>query len=148
MIIKELQSGPLRQLLSRTDELPPGPEREGILAQLQSAPSAALFILSRDSQSEGVRCEAAAVLSARLRGDDATGPEPPSFNAANQGELPAELATHRHFYKFAEGGGWALTTRSGIRVATFASEAELDQWWRGLKKQRGRMLTKVRRDKS
>lgn len=147
MIIKELQSGPLQQLLSLGDELPAGPAREGVLAQLRAAPSAALFILSRESQSEAVRGEAAAVLSARLRDDDVAPPEPPPFDPVSQRELPAELATHRHFYKFPEGEGWVLTTRSGIKVAVFASEAELDQWWRGLKKQRGRILTRVRRDK-
>jgi len=38
-----------------------------------------------------------------------------------------------------------LTTRGGVRVAVFPSEAELDRWWLGLKKQRGRILTRVRR---
>ena len=116
--------------------------------QLRAAPSATLFILSRESKSKEVRCEADTMLSARLRGDDANCPEPAPFNAVSQGELPAELATHRHFYKFSEGEGWVLTTRSGIRVAVFSSEAELDQWWKGLKKQRGRIITRVRRGKS
>ena len=147
MTAKELQSGALQQLLSISDELPQGPLREGIFAQLRAAPSASLFILSREAQSEEVRCEAATILSARLREDDAQSPESPPTDAVSQGELPAELATHRHFYKFPENEGWVLTTRSGTRVAVFSSEAELDQWWRGLKKQRGRILTRVRRDK-
>jgi hypothetical protein len=50
----------------------------------------------------------------------------------------AELATHRHFDKFSEDERWVLTTRSGARVAVSSSEVELDQWWRCLKKQRGR----------
>jgi len=50
----------------------------------------------------------------------------------------AELATHRHFDKFSEDECWVLTTRSGAGVAVSSSEVELDQWWRCLKKQRGR----------
>jgi hypothetical protein len=53
--------------------------------------------------------------------------------------------TARHFYKFSDDDQWVLTTRSGVKIAAFASEADLDRWWRGLKKQRGRILTRVRR---
>ena len=146
MIVKQLEAGALQHLLSIDDELSQGPAREGILAQLQAAPSASLFILSRKAQSEEVRYEAATILTARLHEDEADNPESAFATAVSQGELPAELATHRHFYKFADDDGWVLTTRSGIQVAAFASEAELDRWWRGLKKQRGRILTRVRRD--
>jgi hypothetical protein len=55
------------------------------------------------------------------------------------------LATARHFYKFAEEEQWVLSTRKGVRIATFNNEADLDHWGRGLKKQRGRILTTVRR---
>jgi len=112
MTVKELQSGALQHLLSITDELPQGPVREGILAQLRATPSASLFILSKKAQSSEVRCEAATILTARLHENDANCPESPPFNAVSQGELPAELATHRHFYKFSEDECWVLTTEA------------------------------------
>jgi hypothetical protein len=144
MTAEEPHSEAFQYLQSIGGELPPGPMRESILAQLRAAPSASLFILSRKAQSADVRCEAATILTARWHEDDAS-PEPAPFDAVSQRELPAELATHRHFYKFSEGERWVLTTRSGVKVAVFSSETELDQWWRGLKKQRGRILTGVRR---
>jgi hypothetical protein len=133
----------LQQRLSVAAGLGEGAARADVLAQLRAAPSAALFILSRRARSEDVRREAGEILSARLREDAACRPEPSPSSATIPGELPAALAAHRHFYKFSEHERWVLATRSGIRVATFNSEAELDRWWRGLKKQRGRILTKV-----
>jgi len=135
----------LNQILSVADGLPHGPTLDGILVQLHAASLASLFILSQKAQSKEVRCEAAKIMNARLHEDDHCGPESPTSDAVSLGELPPKLATHRHFYKFFEDERWVLTTRSGIRVGTFPSEAELDFWWQGLKKQRGRILTRRRR---
>ena len=140
---KTLSQEAINRLLSVADGLPQGPTLDDILAQLHSASLAAVFILSRKAQSREVRDEAAKIVKARLHDDD-NGPEPPLFDALSQGELPPNLATHRHFYKFPEDQWWVLTTRSGIRVGAFPSEAELDCWWLGLKKQRGRILTRKR----
>jgi hypothetical protein len=134
----------LDKLLAVADGLPDGPTLDEILVQLHSASLASVFILSRKAQSREVRGEAAKIVSARLHEDD-NGPEPPAFDAVSQGELPPKLATHRHFYKFPEDQQWVLTTRSGVRVGTFPSEAELDRWWLGLKKQAGRILTRKRK---
>jgi hypothetical protein len=135
----------LQYLLSIPDPLPEGKQGD-IRAQLHRAPSASLFVLSRQAQSAEVRCEAARALDARLReGDDSGAAASRHWDAVARGELPPELATARHFYKFPEDEQWVLATRSGVRVATFSSEADLDHWWRGLKKQRGRMLTRVRK---
>jgi hypothetical protein len=136
----------LHYLLSISNGPPQGPAWDAVLAQVRGASTASLFILSRKAQSSDVRREAAAALNARLHEPGDGGPaKPSSADAVSQDELPPELATHRHFYKFSEGEQWVLATRSGVRVAEFPSEAELDQWWRGLRKQRGRILTKVRR---
>ena len=124
-------------LLSLTDAPPQGPAWDSILAQVHGASTASLFVLSRRAQSSEVRREAAAALNSRLHEPGDGGSEKPSSDVVSQGELPPELATHRHFYKFSEGEQWVLATRSGVRVAAFRSEAELDQWWRGLRKQRG-----------
>ena len=134
----------VNQLLMLADGLPHGPTLDEIRGQLQAASLASVFILSRKAQSSEVRSEAAKIVNARLHEDD-NGPEPPAFDAVSQGELPPKLATHRHFYKFCEDQRWVLTTRSGIRIGAFPSEAELDRWWLGLKKQTGRILTRKRR---
>lgn len=138
---KKLADDALRRLLSIGDEASLELGQEELRVTLCEAPASSLFRLSREAASGRVREEAAAVLAARLRDEEEV---VPPVEEATPGELPPELATHRHFYKFAEGERWALTTRSGVRVATFASEAELDQWWLGLKRQRGRILTKRR----
>jgi hypothetical protein len=138
---KRLENDSLHHLLSITDDVFRESERDDILAQLREAPAASLFVLSRTAASEEVRSEAATLLNARLRESE---DDIPSSNAPNLEELPPELATHRHFYKFCEDSRWVLTTRSGVRVTTFASEAELDQWWHRLKWQRGRILTRTR----
>jgi hypothetical protein len=135
----------LQYLLSIPDPLPEGKQGD-VRVQLREAPSASLFVLSRQAQSSEVRSEAARALDARLREGDDSGPGAALHSdAVARGELPPELATARHFYKFPEDEQWVLSTRSGVRIATFSSEADLDRWWRGLKKQRGRMLTRVRK---
>jgi len=140
-----------RYLLSITDDLFQGPAQDKILSELRAAPFASLFVLSRTAQSTEVRREAAKILKARLREDASrpSQPPPPAYvptNGEGTAELPAAVATHRHFYKFFQDGYWVLATRKGIRVATFHTEAQLDHWWRRLKRQRGRILTKVHRD--
>lgn len=142
---KHLPNERLQSLLAIPDPLPEG-MLDGIAVQLRAALLPSLFVLSRRAQSSAIRSEAAATLDARLHEDDEAPESSPSADAVARGELPPELATARHFYKFSEGDQWVLTTRSGVRIATFASEADLDRWWRGLKKQRGRILTRVRRD--
>lgn len=135
-------------LLSISDPLPDG-MRDDIAARLREAPLASLFVLSRQAQSSEVRSEAAAALNDRMRDDDdSASATSPSLDAVARGELPPDLATARHFYKFSEDDQWLLTTRSGVRIAAFASEDELDRWWRGLRKQRGRILTRVRKGMS
>jgi hypothetical protein len=141
---KILSQEAINQLLAVADGLPHGPTLDELLVQLRAAPLAAVFILSRKAQSSEVRSEAAKIVNARLH-EDNNGPEPPAFDAVSEGEPPPKLATHRHFYKVCEDQRWVLTTRNGIRVGTFPSEAELDRWWLGLKKQRGRILTRKRR---
>ena len=142
----------LEYLLSIPDPLPE--EKRGeILTKLHEAPLASLFTLSRRALSPEVRSEAAQTLNARLReGDEPAAENTPASDpfaeAVGRGELPPELATARHFYKFPEAERWLLTTRNGIKVADFGSEADLDHWWRGLKKQRGRILTRVRKGES
>ena len=133
------------QLLSVADGLPDGPARAEMLGKLQTASFASLYVLSRKAQSSEVRCKAAEILDSRLHADESGNPEPPPPDVVSLGELPPNLAVHRHFLKFCEGQQWVLTTRSGVRVATFPSEAELDQWWLRLKKQRGRILSRVQR---
>lgn len=137
----------LRDLMSVVGNLPEGSGREDILARLRAASSASLFVLSKKAQSSDVRCEASKVLEARLREGEV--PAPPDSGGANLSDgssvLPPELAKNRHFYKFCEDERWVLTTRSGVRIASFPSEAELDRWWLRLKRQRGRILTKVRK---
>ena len=140
---KVLSQEALDQLLAVADGLADGPTLDEILIQLHTASLASVFILSRKARSKEVRCEAAKIVQARLHEDD-NGPAPLAFDAVSQGELPPNLATHRHFYKFFEDERWMLSTRSGIRVGVFPSEAELDRWWLGLKKQRGRILTRKR----
>lgn len=135
---KRLDNTALDELLSITDDKYQESERDDLLTPLYEATAVSLFVLSREALSSKVRSEAAIALDARLR--EGAESVPPSNSAAPQ-ELPPELASHRHFYKFCEDRQWMLTTRGGIRVATFASEAELDQWWRGLRWQRGRILT-------
>lgn len=139
---KKLVGDALRRLSSIGDEAFLELGQDELQAALHEAMSSSLFRLSREAASIRVREEAAAVLATRLRGEEEV-VQP--VEEATPEELPPELATHRHFYKFADGERWALTTRSGVRVATFASEAELDQWWLGLKRQRGRILTKRRK---
>jgi hypothetical protein len=134
----------MQQLLSVTDAACDEEFRSVLPANLCTAPSASLFILSRRALAEAVRAEAEKVLSARLHEGEA--PEAPPAEAVNSDTLPPEYATHRHFYKFCEGQRWVLTTRSGLRITAFDTEADLDQWWRRLKKQRGRILTRVQRD--
>jgi hypothetical protein len=138
-----LSQDAIDQLLSLTDERVHGPTHEEIVIQLQTASLASLFVLSRKAHSTEVQREAATILNARLHEGDTSDPECSPFDAVSQGELPPSLATHRHFLKFSEGERWVLTTRSGIRVATFPNEAELDRWWLRLKRQRGRILTRV-----
>ena len=135
----------LQYWLSVRDDACQGAAAGALPALLRSAPSASLFILSRRAACGLVRAEAEKALTARLPAADAAETAAPA-GAAACSELPPELASHRHFYKFAEQQRWVLATRSGRRIASFASEAELDRWWGGLKKQRGRMLTRVRRD--
>ena len=142
---KRLANDALHHLLSITDDAFLESVRDDLLTPLREAPAASLFVLSRKALSREVRSEAAAVLNARLREDEDG--LPPS-DAADPKELPPELAAHRHFYKFCEDGQWVLTTRSGVRVTVFPSEAELDQWWRKLTWQRGRILTRIRRETS
>ncbi len=141
---KTLSEEAINDLLLVADGLPHGPTLDEIRGQLHAASLASVFILSRKAQSSEVRCEAAKIVDARLHEDD-NGPEPPAFDAVSQGELPPKLATHRHFYKFCEDHQWVLTTRSGVRIGVFPSEAELDRWWLGLKKQPGRILSRKRR---
>ena len=141
---KILSEEAINHLLSVADGLPHGPTLDEILVKLNAASLASVFVLSRKAQSNEVRCEAAKIVHARLHEDD-SGPEPPAFDAVSQGELPPKLATHRHFYKFCEDQQWVLTTRNGIRIGAFPSEAELDLWWLALKKQQGRILTPKRR---
>jgi hypothetical protein len=145
---KNLPNKTQQYLLSIPDALSAGTLGD-IAVQLRDAPSAFLFVLSRQAQSSEVRSEAARALHARLHENDPVGSgSSPHSDAVTQGELPPELATARHFYKFSDDDQWVLTTRSGVRIAAFASEADLDRWWRGLKKQRGRILTRVRRGTS
>jgi hypothetical protein len=141
---KALPPEALENLQALVDGLPQGPTLDAIRVQLQTAPLSSLFILSRKAQSSEVRSEAAQIMNARLHEDDSCSPEPSTCDTIRQGELPANVATNRHFYKFLEDGRWVLTTRSGVRVGDFPSEAELDRWWLGLKKQRGRILTRKR----
>ncbi len=142
---KNFSNETLQHLLSIPDPLPAG-MLGGIAGQLRAAPLASVFVLSRKAQSSEVRTEAGRLVNFRLREDDPVGSESsPHSDAVTRGELPPELATARHFYKFPEGEQWVLTTRSGVRIAAFLSEADLDHWWRGLKKQRGRIITRVRR---
>jgi len=141
---KTLSREALNQLLSVADGLPDGPTLDELLVQFHAASLASLFILSRKAISKEVRCEAAKIVNARLHEDDPCDTESPISNGVSQHELPPKLATHRHFYKCFEDERWVLTTRSGIRVGIFSSEAELDFWWQGLKKQRGRILTRKR----
>lgn len=145
---KRLANDALQHLLLITDDDFQESVREDLLAPLCTAPTKSLFILSREAATQDVRFEAEAVLTARLREDREDEDIAPPVDAANPEELPPELATHRHFYKFCENGRWVLTTRSGVRVTAFANEAELDQWWHGLKRQRGRILTRRRRETS
>lgn len=138
----------LQYPMSISDPIPEG-KQDDIAVELREAPSASLFMLSRQAQSSGVRSQAAKALDGRLREEDQSTPgTSPTSDAITRGELPPELATVRHFYKFPEGEQWVLTTRSGIKVAAFDSEGDLDHWWGGLKKQRGRILTRVRRPTS
>jgi hypothetical protein len=137
-------------LQSISDEQFRGLSHAGIMARLNDESSASLFVLSKKAQSKELQAAAANTLETRLRQDEP--PAEPTAAAADAAqveqsltELPPELATARHFYKFAEGDRWVLSTRSGVRVRTFADEAELDRWWLGLKKQRGRILTTRRR---
>jgi hypothetical protein len=136
----------LQDLLSVADPLPAAALSD-LPARLRDARAASLFTLSRQAQSSEVRAEAAKALSARLREDHpvAADEKSPQADAIARGELPPELATARHFYKFSDEDQWVLTTRSGVKVASFASEADLDRWWRGLRRQRGRILTRVRK---
>jgi hypothetical protein len=137
----------LQQLLSIPDPLPAG-TLDDIAVQLREAPLSSVFVISRKAQSSEVRSKAERAVNARLREDGPVDPETsPHAAAVNRGELPPEVATARHFYKFCEDEQWVLTTRSGIRIAAFPSEADLDHWWRGLKKQRGRIITKARKGK-
>ena len=145
---KNFSNETLQYLLSIPDPLAAGTLGD-FAVRLREAPLASVFALSRKAQSSEIRSEAERVVNARLREDDSAGPESsPHAEAVARGELPAELATARHFYKFPENEQWVLTTRSGIRIAAFPSEADLDHWWRGLKKQRGRIITRGRRGKS
>jgi hypothetical protein len=145
---KRLANDALQHLLLITEDEFQDSVREDLLAPLCKAPTASLFVLSREAAASGIRLEAEAVLTARLREDREEETTTPPVDVANLEELPPELATHRHFYKFSEGEQWVLTTRGGVRVRAFANEAELDQWWHGLKRQRGRILTRRRRETS
>lgn len=142
---KKLANDALHHLLSITDDVFQESARDDLLTPLREASAASLFVLSREACSEKVRSEASATLNSRLRADD---DGISSSDAANPDGLPPELTTHRHFYKFCENGQWVLTTRSGVRVAVFPGEAELDHWWQGLSWQRGRILTRIRRETS
>jgi hypothetical protein len=145
---KTLSNEMLQYLLSITDPLPEASQGD-ILVKLRDAPLASLFVLSRRAESSKIRSEAANALNARLReDDDPSSTSSPHSEAVSRGELPPELATARHFYKFPENEQWVLTTRKGVKIADFGSEADLDHWWRGLKKQRGRILTRVRKTTS
>jgi hypothetical protein len=138
----------LQHLLSVPDPLPAG-TLGNIAIQLREAPLASVFVLSRKAESSEIRSEAEKAVNARLREDGPAGIESsPHSDAVARGELPPDVATARHFYKFPEGEQWVLTTRSGVRIASFPSEADLDHWWRGLKKQRGRIITRVQKGKS
>lgn len=138
----------LQHLLSVADPLPAG-TLGNIAMQLREAPLASVFVLSRKAESSEIRSQAEKVVNARLReGNPSAIESSPHSDAVTRGELPPDVAMARHFYKFPEGEQWVLTTRSGIRIASFPSEADLDHWWRGLKKQRGRIITRVRRGKS
>ena len=138
----------LHDLLSVAGDLPEGSGREDVLARLRAASSSSLFVLSKKAQSSDVRCEAAKALEARLREGNVpmTSQDSRGANLSDgSSALPPDVAKSRHFYKFCENERWVLTTRSGVRIATFPSEAELDRWWQRLKRQRGRILTKVAR---
>ena len=145
---KNFSNETLQHLLSIPDPLAAGTLGD-IAVRLRDAPLASVFALSRKAHSSEIRSEAEQAVNARLREDDPANPESsPHADAVARGELPPEVATVRHFYKFREGEQWVLTTRSGIRVAAFPSEADLDHWWRGLKKQRGRIITRGKKGKS
>jgi hypothetical protein len=53
-------------------------------------------------------------------------------------DVPLELLGVRRGRKGLVDGAWILSTRHGVRLAQFASEAELDSWWQAFQESEGR----------
>jgi hypothetical protein len=168
------QDNTLNDLFSVTDETFLGPANSELVARLTAAPLKSLFLLSRHAASPSLQCEAEKIMNARLReapsrpptdgakkkgsatAQAKTSPAKPeqllvgmrgSHADQSQNELPPILAKVKHFLKYCDGGKWVLTTDSGIGVAVFSSEADLDQWWKKLAGRRGRTLTGIEKVK-
>src|SRR5438309_2017075 len=52
--------------------------------------------------------------------------------------VPTGLSTVTHARKTQRGESWTLTTKNGIFICNFASETELDDWWRAFQESQGR----------
>ena len=101
-----------------------------MVRQLQIAPLSALFKISRCARSLQVRSEASRLLEERCPplppGTSVPQPSP----AIAQNRIPPQFAMVRHVHKVQADGKWVLTTKRGVQIAAFDSEAELDRCWR------------------
>jgi hypothetical protein len=56
-------------------------------------------------------------------------------------QVPKALLSVTHARKYQAGVLWVLATRKGAVIARFASEAELQNWWRFFQESQGRTVT-------
>ena len=58
--------------------------------------------------------------------------------------VPASLADVAVGRKYKEGGRWILTSKRGLTIGRFATEADLDRWWAAFQKRKGRVPRTLR----
>lgn len=58
--------------------------------------------------------------------------------------VPASLADVAVGRKYNEGGRWILTSKRGVTIRDFATEADLERWWAAFQQSRGRVPRALR----